>query len=153
MQSPAQSQTPQVDVAKLEKDIKDANDVYNTSLEEFSGQELTLRELESSSFNLLQGLYKQFKFTDPSAHHTLKDLENQYNNSLSDIEENRRVCYEKQGLCLRNLQKLRSLQNNYLVGLINGLQTQVAELKGTSPSSSTGTAANSSTEQRTNNLA
>ncbi len=133
-----------VDVAKMEQDIKDAHEVYNSSLEEFTDKEHSLRELECSSFSLLQNLYKQFKHTDPSAHHSLKNLENDYHNSLSDIEEKRKECYEKQSICLRNIQKLRTLQNNYLVGLINGLQSQLAELRGSNTEHVQ--------EQRANNL-
>jgi hypothetical protein len=114
---------------EMEKNIKDLNEQYNTALEEFNEVDRLFREAESFSFGLLRELYKQFKNANPSEHSSLKELENQYENSLSDIDEKRRKCLDKQSVSFRHLQKLRVMQNTYLVGIINGLQARVSELE------------------------
>lgn len=115
---------------ELEQSIKEVNDAYNAVLEELIDLEQSFRDAESKSFSILQNLYKQYKNTDAALLSSLSSLETDYQNSLSVVEERRKECYDKQQTVLRHLQKLRTLQNTYLVGVINGLNTQLSELKG-----------------------
>jgi hypothetical protein len=123
------AQPTRLNQEELEKDIQEVNDLYTSTLEELSELDASFREAETNSFRLLQNLYKQYRHTDANAHSSLRDLDREYENSLGEVRVKRDECYEKQTACFRHLQKLRGLQNTYLVGLINGLKLQIEELK------------------------
>jgi hypothetical protein len=130
----------------FERTIKELSDEYNVSIEKMVDIELKLSDSKDLSLKLLRKLYKQRKFSDPSTHSALNALEIEYNESEDQTVEAQHDHYEKLLVCFRQLQKLRQVQNNYLVGIINGLQKEVSDLKLSNGSEA------SKTEARVNNL-
>jgi hypothetical protein len=120
---------PQLSKEELEKNIEDSSNEYNANVELLATAETKLNDTKDKSFQLLRQLYKQRKFSDPSTHAALADLEKEYETSESAINEQQSVHYQEVLVCFRQLQKLRQLQHTYLVGIINGLQKEITGLK------------------------
>lgn len=141
----------QVSKEELEKNIEELTTEYNTHVESLTNVEAKLNDVKDKSFSLLKQLYKQRKFSDPSTHGALANLEKEYDESESLISGQQSDHYQELIVCFRQLQKLRQLQHTYLVGIINGLQKELAAVKSGQNVEDVSHAVNA--EVRQNNLA
>jgi len=130
------SQSSQVmDKEETEKEIKVLSDEYNASAELLNNAEVKLNEAKDKCFRVLRDLYKEIKDNSSSSRsknvisEKLYDLEESYNESEVEITKAQTLHYELTQSCFRRLQKLRLLQTNYLVAIINSLQKEVNEFK------------------------
>ncbi len=114
---------------ELEKNIDTLTNEYNTNVEDLVETESELSKVKSRGFELLKKLYEQKKFHSFSNPNSLNGLEKEYNDNNSVISEKQTEYYDKQTICFKQIQKLRQLQHTYLVGIINGLQKEISELK------------------------
>ncbi len=112
--------------AEYEEILKENTDKYNQELEVYMEKKDQLAELERQSFALLRVLYQNLK------NGTVVD-DSEYNACLRDLASSKDEVYETSAKCLSLLQKVRNLQNNYLVSIINGLQAQLKELQEKGP--------------------
>ncbi len=117
-----------IDKDESEREIKALSDEYNSNAEKLNAAEVRLNELKDKSYTLLRRLY-QLQKSDTHDASALDALERQYNISEHDVNEARLEHYEWMSVCFRQIQKLRLLQTNYLVAVINSLQKEVADLK------------------------
>ncbi len=119
----------QIDKEETEKEIKKLSDEYNANAERLNASEVKLNNAKDKSLRLLKQLYKQRKYSDPSTHSALADLERQYEESENSITEEQNGHYDLIQECFRQIQKLRLLQTNYLVAVINSLQKELSDYK------------------------
>ena len=133
---PAQPMQQQNTQKELETTLKQLGDEYNKQIETLSECEVTLNTLKDKSYQSLKTLYRQFKSNDPKASTNLPQLENEYEKNEQVITDKQGEHYTELQSCFRTLQKLRQVQHTYLVGVINGLQRQVDELKASAGKSS-----------------
>jgi hypothetical protein len=108
---------------EYENEIKEQRELFNSELEKLNTLQNEFHSMERKSFNLLKKLYKNKRNNTVDLHG-----EEEYEESIQLLDEHRIVVYTHQTECFNLLQKLRNLQNNYLVGIINGLQDQIKEL-------------------------
>lgn len=125
------TQPQQINKEEVERELQSLGDEYNANVEKLTNAEVTLNNTKDRSFQLLRQLYKQRKYSDPSTHAALSDLEAKYEASEAEISRDEKSHYEIMQECFRQLQKLRQLHTNYLVAVINSLQKEIAELKQT----------------------
>lgn len=121
----------QMTQTELEENIKSLNEENRASHETLLELESTMKSKETTSFELLQKLFKKVKQT-PDAN--ISDLEFEYHDSLAYLKEASDKHYKQLCVCHKQIQKLRSLENTYLVGLINSLQKDVEAAKSHSSS-------------------
>lgn len=113
----------------LERNIKEISDAYNKNVESLVPLESKLVDLKDEGLNLLRQLYKQRKFSDPSTHASLNELERQYDGIEQSITTNQAEHYKILQVCYKQLLKFQQLQHNLLVGIINGKDKKIEELK------------------------
>ncbi len=114
---------------ELEKNIEELTNEYNSNVEKLVLLEVALNDAKDASHTLLKRLYEQRKFSSFSSREELNKLENEYEDTNSKVVEKQSDCFKKQSLCFKQLQSLRQLQHTYLVGIINGLQKELAAIK------------------------
>lgn len=114
---------PQLTQSEYESILKEETEKYNAEIEKYNEEKDELYAIEKENHSLLRKIYRNLR--NGKEYDT--DL---YEQSCVLLEDTRSNIFDRQGRCLVLLQKVRNLQNNYLVSLINGLQAQLKEAKG-----------------------
>ena len=146
MQSDQQSQ--QLTQEEYLKIISEASDKYNADLEKCNAYKNQLHQSEKESFVLLKQFYKQYKSESDVSNNS--EFEDQYDNCMGVLNENKDLVLDQLDVCLNSLSKVRNLQNNYLASVINNLQAQLNETQGNSATNVK--SGSKSSDKRNNNL-
>ena len=132
----------QLNQAEYEQELKTQGDNYNSELQTLNSLQDSLQNMRNESFKILQKLYSDL--TGGS-----QVDEREYKESLLRLDQRQLEVYEKQTECFHLLQSLRNMQNNYLVGIINGLNAQIKELQDGKSSKDNRTKDNRTKDNRT----
>ncbi len=122
------SESKQISAEEVEKEIKKADEEFRSTLEKLYELELNTNELKDKSFQLLRELHRSKKFTDTPTKE-LEALEKKYDISELDVVDAQLEHYKWLQSGFRQSQKLRQLQTNYLIAVVNGKQKEIDELK------------------------